>query len=130
MGGHRGGSYSVADNGPEQFNENVEKVIDRFRIEHGRFGVMARKKKNIRRIYSDDPARDAKFFYQTLGRGGELREMENGAGVMRWFKGGTLVKYRPAKSSDGTPVIEIVVQSSGSSLAPYQKIHFVKGADR
>ncbi len=127
MGGHRGGNYGIATNSPGQFAQNVEQAIARFGIDNGRFGVIARRNRDVRRIYSDNPIRDAKLLYQTLGRGGETRQMENGAGVMRWFSNDILVKYRPTKSSDGTPVIEIVVESTGSRLAPFQKIQFMKG---
>ena len=128
MGGRSGGSYAIAGDGPAQFRKNVEKIIDRFRVDvQGRFGVQPGKNKDVRRIYSAHPERDARHFYDTLGEGGAHKPMPNGHGYMRWFTDGTHVSYRPTISRDGTPVIEVTVTSAGSKLAAYQKIHFTKG---
>lgn len=132
MGGHGGGSYAVATDSPGQFKKNVDKVTGRFPLnDQGRFGVKgASKDPNIRRIHSASPARDARHFYDTLGEGGVTSKMKNGKGWIRRFQDGTHISYRPTKSSDGTPVIEITVTSPGSKLAPYQKIHFMEGASK
>lgn len=131
MGGHGGGSYAVATDSPGQFKKNVDKVTNRFPLDGGgRFGEQPGRNRDVRRIYSDSPVKDAKYFYDTLGEGGAYKAMPNGKGYMKWFKDGTHVSYRPTKSSDGTPVIEITVTSPGSMLAPYQKIHFMEGASK
>lgn len=129
MGGHSGGGYSVASDSPSQFKLNVRRVLKRFRTDdHGRFGVRGQSKdRNIRHIFGDDPTADARYFYDTLGEGGQTRKMRNGRGWMKWFKDGTHVSYRPTFSSDGSPVVEITVISADIRIAPYQKIHFMKG---
>lgn len=129
MGGHSGGSYSVAPSSPAQFKLNVGKVLERFRTDdHGRFGVQGQSKdRNIRHILGEDPRSDARYFYDTLGKGGQTKKMRNGRGWMKWFDDGTHVSYRPTISSDGSPVVEITVTSDDPRIARYQKIHFMKG---
>lgn len=131
MGSRSGGSYAVDEGGAGQFRGNVQKIIDRFPVDaQGRFGVQPGKNRDVRRIYSAHPEKDARLFFETLGQGGSERPMPNGHGYMKWFSDGTHVSFRPTISRDGTPVIEITVASPGSKLAAYQKIHFVEGHKR
>lgn len=79
-------------------------------------------------LYSDDPSATARLFYDTLGRGGQVRRIERG--YIRTFDDGTHITYRPVSRSDGSPAIQISVQNPRSPLARYQKIHFMEGSDK
>lgn len=132
MGSHSGGSHVVATDSWLQFRLNLGNLIERFPTnDQGRFGIQGQSRdKNIRHVLGDNPKMDAQFFFNTLGRGGQTRKMRNGRGWMKWFEGGTHVSYRPSFSSDGSPVVEITVISADPRIAPYQKIHFMKGKSR
>lgn len=128
MGAQSGGGYATSPSSPEQFGRNVDRLIREFPVDaQGKFGVKGKGKSQ--RIYDAAPEAAARKFYETLGAGGDFRPIP-GKGYLRWFDDGTHVSYRPVSSSDGTPVIEITVYTQGSKLAPYQKIHFMKGPAR
>ena len=128
MGGHSGGGFAAGSpSSPQAFEGNASALLRRFPVnQQGLFGVPGRG--STRRLYSDDPAATARYFYDTLGRGGALRRIDRG--YIRTFDDGTHVTYRPVSGSDGSPAIQITVRNPNSPLARYQKIHFMKGSDQ
>lgn len=128
MGGHSGGGFAGGSaSSPQAFGRNVSEILRSFSVnQQGLFGVAGRGRS--RRLYSDDPSATARLFYDTLGRGGQVRRIDRG--YIRTFDDGTHITYRPVSRSDGSPAIQISVQNPRSPLARYQKIHFMEGSDK
>ena len=128
MGGDSGGGFAAGSpSSPQAFEGNASALLRRFPVnQQGVFSVPGRS--STRQLYSDDPAATARFFFDTLGRGGALRRIDRG--YIRTFDDGTHVTYRPVSGSDGSPAIQITVRNPNSPLARYQKIHFMKGSDQ
>lgn len=108
--------------------ENLSSLKSEFPYKNGYFGCPGKGRSFIRNIVCNDPIKTAKQFYEKAALGGIEKQMANGKGVYTKMKDGTILSYREASSSDGTPVVEINIKNSNDhGDVKYQKIHFVKG---
>lgn len=124
MGGGRGGSYEPSSS--FRLESNLTSLGREFpRSPSGLFGKPGIGSSS-RHIESSDPARTAEHFFRRLSRGARTEE-EKSPGVFRSiFKDGSHVVFRPRKSSDGSPVVEIISMGRQTGNVRRQKIHFVQ----
>jgi hypothetical protein len=81
---------------------------------------------SVRHIESEDPLKTAKDFYDKASYGGKEEKLEDGK-LKTIMKDGTVLIFREISNSDGTPVVQINIQSSNNNGGiKKQKIHFVK----
>ena len=101
---------------------------------NGYFGTKGTSATNprIRHIKSDNPVETAKAFYDQLAQGGvETPFYDKKTGQEKGRKSnlsdGSVVSWRNVSSSDGSPAVDINIESSKDSGGiKQQKIHFVK----
>ena len=100
----------------------------KFNPNTGYFGEPGKSSNNhVRNIESEDPLKTSKDFYEKAAYGGKEKPLGNGKGMQTEMKDGTIITFRETSSSDGTPVVEINIQSSDNNGGiKKQKIHFVK----
>jgi hypothetical protein len=124
MGSQTGGGYTASPSSLAEFRRNVDRSLKEFSINaQGKFAVKGEGRSQ--RIYDVNPEATAKKLYETLSAGGEFRPLP-GEGYIRWFDDGTHVTYRPTRTSDGNPVVEVTTASPGSKPGCYQKVNFTK----
>lgn len=113
--------------------ENIGKMEELYDYHNGLFGERGQSRsETIRNIASDDPAKTAKEFYDTLAHGGIEKELLYPDGTLKGFQtimaDGTIINWRlVSSSSDKSPAVDIDVQysdESGNLIS--QKIHFVQ----
>jgi hypothetical protein len=119
MGGGSGGGYSTA---PSDLASNIKNLSSKFKLNGaGKFGK--RRRGAVQILESKDPLGTGKQFFEKLGYGGKVSDLANGKGKISVFKDKSTVVFRPVSSSDGSPVISILLK--GPSGLDY-KIHFVQ----
>jgi hypothetical protein len=120
MGGGSGGSYSTSSS---TLINNHQELAKEFPLDHqGKFGTYSNP--TVQQVFSDNPEKTARYFFEKLGKGGNHRPLENGKGEQSTFGGPreSSVVFRPTSSSDGSPTVSIVIK--GPDGISY-KIHFV-----
>jgi hypothetical protein len=81
----------------------------------------------VREIFSDDPDKAAKDFYDKIGLGREYLKFDSNDLEIVKMMDGSLIVYRPITSSPNSPAIEINIKYSSDNCGlKSQKIHFVK----
>ncbi len=108
--------------------QNVLIASESYPFNNGRFGVSSPSTgKLTRNIFSADPVSTAKDFYDKIALGGIEKTFNNGARRVTHMADGTYVTWRLTSSSDGTPVVEINIDSSSHTGGiKKQKIHFME----
>lgn len=118
MGGGTGGSYSSPRG---SLAANIARLTKRYPTDSkGRFGSPGRGQ--VRIVATNDPQGTAKELFEALSAGGSIKALANGKGRIATFADKSTVVYRPVSSSDGSPVLSIVLK--GPQGVDY-KIHFV-----
>jgi hypothetical protein len=80
---------------------------------------------SVRHIASKNPLITAKEFYDKASYGGIEKKLDDGK-FKTVMKDGTTLVFREISNSDGTPAVEIFIQSSDKNGGiKTQKIHFV-----
>lgn len=113
-------------NAPRHYaiTENVSSVAKDYLYHDGYFGVRGNGKQ-VRIIYSDDPAFTGKDFYDKIAYGGIEKDLENGKGKITKMADGTVITFRPTTKSDDNPGVDINIEySSNHGKLKKQKIHF------
>lgn len=113
------------------FNDNIGKLSTQQKPDSDGFistKAPGKGRDYFRNYYADDPVNAAKDLFVKLGKGGVQEPIYNKkdgtiVGWKRRMIGGDYITYRPCKSSDGSPVIQITINSTRSGLKP-QKIHY------
>lgn len=110
-------------------SENLSSISKIFKLNNGYFGIKAKKNKGyIRHIAGEDPIATSKLFFDTLAYGGIIKDVEGINGEVVYMKDGSILTWRIVSSSDGSPAVDINVNSSyDSGGIKNQKIHFIKG---
>lgn len=112
--------------------ENLNALTSEFTLQpNGYFGEPGQSKNNVRvrNITCSDVDVTSQMFYSLAceqavsigdirGNGGEHK------GYLARMRDGTIISYRWSSSSDGSPAVDINIQSTGS--VKRQKIHFVQ----
>ena len=100
----------------------------KFNPKSGYFGDKGKSKDNAKRnIASDDPVATAKEFYDKATHGGIEKKLDNGKGLKTEMKDGTIITFREISNSDGSPAVDIKIESSNANGGiASQRIHFVK----
>ena len=129
MGTYKGGADHY-----HSISENISAVTRDYPLSNGLFGKRGDSKNSrIRNIVSDDPQKTAKDFYDKLGHGGiESKLYYKGGsekGLQVKMSDGSILNWRPiSSSSDGSPAVDISVETSNShGEIVTQKIHFIRG---
>ena len=105
--------------------QNLSKLIPKYEYINGYFGLPGSSNK-IRHIYSDDPNKTAKDFYNKISYGGVEETLSNGKGKITNMSDGTIITWREISSSDGSPAIDINIKySTNAGGLKQQKIHFL-----
>lgn len=119
--GYKGGAlsyYSISD--------NVSEVSKTFPLKNGYFGNAGNNSK-VRIIYSEDPNKTGKTFYDQIAYGGIESPLANGKGYKTNMADGTIITFRPTTSSDNNPGVDInIAKSNAHGDLKQQKIHFEK----
>ncbi len=118
------------DNATNYISSNLRSIKRNYGMTDSGY-IAQRYRKNIssnkRTFFSKNPVESAKKLFRTLGRGGiqkPLRDKDGSVkGWTRTMKGGDVITYRPRQSSDGSPVIDININSNRPGIKS-QKIHF------
>jgi hypothetical protein len=116
-------------NGPasrDSLNSNFQKARDQFPTSPGGYFGTGRSGGKTRQIQSRDPLGTAKKTFKMLSKGGKVAQLPKPGAMTSVFKDGSRVNFRPASSSDGSPVIEIAFPKPTSGVPATQKIHFVE----
>lgn len=124
--GFKGGSSHF-----HSIGENVPALRSRFDLNEntGYFGSPGRSSdKSIRNIGADDAVTVAMEFYDTAAYGGVEKNLPNGKGVYTEMRDGSVLTFRVASSSDGSPAVSINISSNSTDNGGIktQKIHFVQ----
>ncbi|MBO4476776.1 MAG: hypothetical protein J5757_00450 [Lachnospiraceae bacterium] len=116
-----------------KISENTEALKNEYPFSDGYFGEKGDSKSNphVRHIASDDPAKTAKAFYDSATYGGLESPLfdKNGniIGQKTSMADGSVISWRSASHSDGSPAVDINIErSTDSGGIKQQKIHFVK----
>ena len=110
-----------------KFIDNIPSLLGKYKCNNGFFGTKGRGRRFTRNIYSKDPIKEAKCFFELAGNGGVFKTLDNGRGIVSKLEDGTIISFRKISTSDGTPVVEINIRQSKSILQiKGQKIHFVE----
>jgi hypothetical protein len=105
-------------------SENVPVLAKTYSLKNGYFGVKGTSEK-VRVIYSDDPAKTGKDFYDKIAYGGIESNLPNGKGVITKMADGSIITFRPTTKSDNNPGVDINIEkSSDNGGLKKQKIHF------
>lgn len=108
-------------------SQNLENLKKSYAYHNGYFGEEGKGRSFTRNIFSGDPIKDSRDFYDKAAYGGVIRPMTNGKGEIAKMKDGTVVSYREVTSSAGSPAVEInISKSMDSGGIKRQKIHFAK----
>lgn len=106
--------------------QNLGSVFQVYPIKDGFFGEKGLSK-GVRVIYSMDPEKSAKDFFNRIGKGGILDLKTLAGGVLSRMKDGTIISYRKITSTVGSPAVEIRFENKKPKFGiEDQKIHFVK----
>jgi len=124
VGARSGGGATSGPSSSSALANNIEALSYEYPLTPG--GYFGVKSRNTRAIVSDNPMSTADSFWKTLSRDGRPDPLPNGKGDRVRFDDNSLVVYRVVTTSNGSPAVEIWVESSsGRKIAAYQKIHFV-----
>lgn len=129
MGPGHGGGFATSPSAFHVLAGSIRELAKKYPLDRiGRFGTKDRGSQVIR---SSDPLATSQEFWRALSRGGRIAALPNGRGNRAIFDDGSHVVYRPYKTKDGSPAVEIAIQTSGHGLPRRQKIHFIpKGQGR
>ncbi len=120
---------------------SIEDNLDKLKLKYpvnseGYFGNPGHGRSHTRNIESENPLETAKDFFNNIAEGGKkeiLYDRKTGKekGIVVQMRDGTFISFREISTSDGSPVVEINIDSSNSERAKKeiqtQKIHFIKG---
>ena len=114
---------------------NASLMQNSFPVKEGYFGERASKSNNrVRRIFSSDPIKTAKDFFNQLSKGAVVEQLpsENASLKLKaTLPDGGIIVYREVSHSDGTPAVEINIDhSSDAGAIKRQKIHFMRRDER
>lgn len=129
MGSRSGGGASVAA------QDAIKASIDRLKDNHfkisrsGYFGVEGSGKK-VRLITSTDPDATAVEFWRILTKNQSVTPLDNKKGWRVDFPDQSTAVYRPITSTSGSPAVTLTIGTNGLGVAPFQRIHFTKGATK
>lgn len=125
MGGGAGGSR-LHNSNASQVLSNLKSLKKLFPLSPGGYFGKIGKSGKVRVIESDDPVRTAKSFFNLASKGGTVVK-DKKAGMTRvYFKDGSYVTMRLYTSTNGSPAVELNLNTSHSTVKPFQKIHFIK----
>ena len=128
-----GTGYKGNTDNYHSITDNYATITNNYQITNGLFGQLGNSNtSNIRHITSIDPQQTAKDFYDKIALGGKQKGLYYKDGSLKGYQtkmcDGTIINYRLSSSSDGTPAVDIDIQSSNNhGDIKTQKIHFVKG---
>ena len=107
--------------------ENLDTAKDLFPFHENHFGIPnGKNSSNVYHIYSEDPGKTAKEFYDTIALGGKFKT-ETDAIEIVVMKDGTVITYRPVSKSGPAAVTINPMGHGDHGKLKYHKIHFVKG---
>ena len=103
-------------------DKNAELVRDKYELnDEGYFGETTKTKAQIFRTKT--PIDDSYDFYNKLGQGGKIENLNNGHGTKTTLSDGTIITHRVVTSTEGSPAVDIHIYSP--SFVKTQKIHFI-----
>lgn len=125
--GHFAGTHGADQH--HNLTDNLPALTEKFPLSPGGyFGVKGRGKTSVRRIESDAPLATAKKFFDIASEGSiETVTYPKGA-VKKTLKDKTHITFRKTSSSDGSPAVDISIESPGR--VKNQKIHFIKAKEK
>ncbi len=88
---------------------------------NGYFGERGQGRSRV--VYSDEHEKEAKHFYEKMGKYGKRKPLPNGHGEQKIMKDGGLVIYRKKTSTPNSPAVNF---GKMKGKVKNQKIHFVK----
>lgn len=109
--------------GHSNINDNVKNMNDFFPVNE--FGQFGERGKHCRVIYSDDPVRESKTFYDMIGNGGQIRQEVGKNVTITRLDDNTEISYRVITSTEGSLAVFINVMKVVNSVIHTQKIHFI-----
>lgn len=106
--------------------DNLDMLAGAFPLREGYFGRATRPNNSrVRIIESESPLETAREFYTSISYGGIEESLPGSAGVRSTMADGTIITFREASCSDGSPAIDINVKESvDTGGIKRQKIHF------
>jgi hypothetical protein len=108
-------------------SDNLDELTSSYPYQNGYFGEKGKGRHFTRNIYSADPVKASREFYDKAAYGGVIQSMANGKGETAKMNDGTIISYREVTSSEGSPAVEInISKSTDSGGVKRQKIHFAK----
>jgi hypothetical protein len=123
-----GSSYKGNTANQHSLSDNLPDVTKSYPLsKEGHFGSSHNRNPRVREIFSDDPDKAAKDFYDKIGLGGEYKQIWPSGQEMIRLKDGTIIVYCPITSSPGSPAVVISIKkSTDNGHIKDQKIHFVR----
>lgn len=119
------GSGGAPLKGGNRFSDNAPDLIKRFKLNSsGYFGTKGKGGKGVRSLDSRSPARTAAEFAGIASKSYVSARPIPGKGTIYRMRDGGYIIYRRTSSSDGTPVVELSVNSVAGIKD--QKIHFTR----
>lgn len=128
MGSGGGGGYAKSPSSFEALHKNLKSVAAHYPVTaNGYFGAPGKQAKGRTRIIeSDKPSKTAKMFFMVAAKDGRIVKYSDGTVTVAKFDDGSRVSYRQTSTSDGSPAVEIIIETPGRGFPKFQKIHFTK----